>query len=105
MTVTANRALPASVPPRRRLVADKAYDANDPRDFLAGQDTESVISPNPRRSTRPRFDPIAYKARNLIEPAFCRLKDWRAIATRYDKADRNFLAGICLVVAVADWLP
>lgn len=54
----------------------------------------------PNRIHKPHFDPIAYKQRNLIERAFCRLKDWRAIATRYDKTARNFLAGICFAVAV-----
>ena len=98
------RALLASVPPMRRLVADKAYDANDLRDFLASQGTKPVISPTPRRLIRPAFDAIAYRERNLIERAFCRLKDWRGIATRYDKTARNFLAGICLAVAIMDWL-
>ena len=58
----------------------------------------------PRRLVRPAFDPRAYKARNLIERAFCRLKDWRAIATPYDKTARNFFAGLCLAVAVTHWL-
>lgn len=98
------RALLAGVPPMRRLIADKAYDSNDLRDFLAGQGTEAVISPMPRRLATPAFDPIAYRARNLIERAFCRLKDWRAIATRYDKTARNFLAGIALAVAVTNWI-
>ena len=98
------RALLASVPPMRRLVADKAYDANDLRAFLAGQGTEPVISPTSRRSIRAAFDAIAYRQRNLIERAFCRLKDWRAITTRYDKTARNFLAGACLAVAVMDWV-
>ena len=96
------RALLVSVPPMRKLIADKAYDANDLRDFLANQGTEPVISPNPRRLVRPAFDSIAYRARNLIERAFCRIKDWRAVATRYDKTARNFLAGICLAVLVTD---
>ena len=97
------RALLDSVPPMRRLVADKAYDANDLRDFLANQGTKPVISPNPRRLVRPASDAIAYRARNLIERAFC-LKDWRAVATRYDKTARNFLAGVCLAVLITDWL-
>lgn len=98
------RALVASVPPMRRLIADKAYDANDLREFLAAQGTEAVISPMRRRLVRPAFDPVAYRARNIIERAFCRLKDWRGIATRYDKTARNFLAGLCLTVAVTHWL-
>jgi transposase len=98
------RALLAAVPPMRRLVADKAYDSNDLRGFLAAQGTEAVIAVRPHRREPPPFDRIAYRARNIIERAFCRLKDWRGIATRYDKTARNFLAGICLALAVSDWL-
>ena len=58
----------------------------------------------PNRRAILAFDPVAYRKRNLIERAFCRLKDWRAIATRYDKTARNFLAGICLVLAVTSWI-
>ena len=94
----------ANVPAMRQLIADKAYDTNDLRDFLASQGTEPVISPMPRRLIRPAFDTAAYRARNLIERAFCRLKDWRAIATRYDKTARNFLAGSSLAIAVIHWL-
>jgi transposase len=97
-------ALLASVPPMRRLIADKAYDGNDLRGFLAGQGTVAVISPMPGRRVPPAFDRHMYRARNLIERAFRRLEDWRAIATRYDKTARNFLAGIALAVAVTNRL-
>src|SRR4051812_13640972 len=53
--------------------------------ILASQGTIAVIAPMRRRLAPPRFDAIAYRQRNLIERAFCRLKDWRGIATRYDK--------------------
>ena len=98
------RARSASVPTVRKLIADKAYDANDFCDFLIGQDTEPVVSPNPRRLVTPAVDRVAYRARNLIERALSHLKDRRGIATRYDKTARNFLAGICLAVLVTDWL-
>ena len=98
------RALLARVPAMRRLIADKAYDADDVRAFLAAQGTEAVISPLSRRRARPPFDAHAYRARNLIERVFCRLKNWRAIATRYDKKARNFLAGVCMAIALTDWL-
>ena len=102
--VHGGRALLAAVPPMRRLTPDKAYDADDLRAFLARQGTEAVISPMPTRFAQPAFNPLAYRACNLIEHAFCRLKDWRAVATRYDKTARNFLAGVCLAVAVTEWL-
>ena len=85
------------------MIADKAYDADDLRVFLIKQGTRLVISPMPNRRAMPPFDARAYRQRNLIERAFCRLKDWRAIATRYDKTARNFIAGICLVLAVTAW--
>jgi putative transposase len=47
--------------------------------------------------------PSATKWRNVIEPTNCRTKDLRAIATRYDKTARNFLAGLCLVTALLYW--
>ncbi len=53
----------------------------------------------PHRSALPAFDAVAYRQRKLIERAFCRLKDSRASATRYDKTARNALAGIRLVKA------
>ena len=46
------------------------------------------------------FDAELYRFRNVIERTFCRLKDFRGIATRYDKLARNFLAALCLVAAI-----
>lgn len=102
--IRGGRALLARVPPMRRLIADKTCDADDVRAFLAAQGTEAVISPMPRRLARPALDAEAYRSRNVIERAFCRLKDWRGIATRYDKTARNFLAGLSLAIAVTSWL-
>jgi putative transposase len=66
--------------------------------------SDAVIPPMPQRRTPTPFDPNAYKSRNIIERAFNRLKDWRAITTRYDKTAKNFLSGICLAAAVTYWL-
>ena len=78
------RHLLASVAAPTRLIGDKAYDTNDLRHFVAAQGTDVVISPMPTHTNRPAFDPVAYRQRNIIERAFRRLKDWRAIDTRYD---------------------
>ena len=51
------------------------------------------------------LDRKAYRRRNVIERMFGRLKDFRRIATRYDKLARNFLAGVCLVAALTYWIP
>lgn len=51
-----------------------------------------------------RYDKQRYAGRHLIENAFCRLKDFRRVATRYDKLGANFLSGVALATAVAFWL-
>jgi putative transposase len=63
-----------------------------------------VIPNNPTRKRRHPFDPIAYQRRNLIERAFCRLKDWRRIATRYDKLARNYAASLAIAILITWWI-
>jgi putative transposase len=94
----------AIVPTPRRLIADRAYDANSLRDWLSQRGAEAVIPPNPTRKHPHTYDPQAYKSRNLIERMFCRLKDFRRVATRYDKLARNFLAAVLIAAAVTWWL-
>jgi transposase len=86
------------------LIADKAFDA-DSRVLapLAAAGKTAVIPPKMCRRLPREFDRHLYKARHLIENFFAKLKQYRAIATRYDKTARNFLAGIHLV-ASAIWL-
>lgn len=86
------------------LIADKAFDA-DARvlDRLAAANKSAVI-PSKSHRTQPRpLDRDLYKTRHLIENFFCKLKQFRAIATRYDKTARNFLAAIHLA-ACCVWL-
>jgi hypothetical protein len=63
-----------------------------------------VIPNKANRKTIFPFDEDLYRLRNVIERTFCRLKDFRGIATRYDKLARNFLAAICLVAALCCWI-
>lgn len=87
-----------------QLIADKAYDADDRiLQPLAAAGKAAVIPPRKGRTTPRPFDPELYKARHLIENFFCKLKQFRAIATRYDKTARNFLAAIHLAAAII-WL-
>jgi transposase len=82
------------------LIADKAYDA----DALVGRLTEReitpVIPPKANRKTKRECDFALYRERNLIERFFNNIKHFRAIATRYDKLARNFLAAVQLISAV-----
>lgn len=86
------------------LLADKAYDA-DKRviEPLHEAGKTVVIPPKRGRKIQRLFDRETYKARHLMENFFCKLKQYRAIATRYDKTARNFLAAIHLAAAVI-WL-
>ncbi|MGH8163719.1 MAG: IS5 family transposase [Rhodanobacteraceae bacterium] len=86
------------------LIADKAFDA-DARVIapLAAAGKAVVIPPKANRKVRRDYDRDLYKARHLIENFFAKLKQFRAIATRYDKTARNFLAAVHLAAA-AIWL-
>ena len=74
------------------------------REDLKERGTKPVIPNRSNRSQPFSFNKKAYKQRHRIENAFCRLKDFRRIATRYDKLARNFLASICLVAAIVWWI-
>lgn len=80
------------------LLADKAYDA-DERVIkrLEEKDIECVIPPKSNRKSKRDHDPELYKARHLIENFFQKIKQFRAIATRYDKTAKNFLGALFLV--------
>jgi transposase len=94
----------STIEPVARVIADKAYDTNKLRQLLASQGTEAVIPSIARRKPLIPYDPLAYRQRNLIERMFCRLKDFRRVATRYDKLARNFLAGIMLAATFTWWI-
>ena len=91
------------IPTPQKLIADRAYDARRLRNWLTEHGCEPVIPPNPTRKHPHSYDPIVYKARNLIERMFCRLKDFRRIATRYDKRLDTFASAIYLAAALTWW--
>ena len=79
------------------LLADKAYDAEERvLQLLNSKGITPVIPPKSNRINHREYDKDIYKLRNLIENFFLKLKQFRAIATRYDKTARNFLAAIQL---------
>jgi transposase len=86
------------------LIADKAFDA-DKRviEPLTAAGKTTVIPSKANRKSRRTYDKHLYKERHLIETFFAKLKQFRAIATRYDKTARNFLAAVYLA-ASAIWL-
>jgi transposase len=88
----------------RRLIADKAYDADKLRNWLTARRIKAVIPSNATRRTPYPLDHRAYRRRNVIERMFGKLKNWRRIATRYDRLARNYLAAIALVAVVIAWI-
>lgn len=118
LPVLADIAVPTRRRPRSRpttVIADKAYSHPSTRTELGRKGIRAVI---PQRSDQiahrrakgarggrpPAFDPITYRGRNVVERAFGRLKQWRGIATRYDKLALNYRAGIILGAIVLFWL-
>lgn len=89
--------------PVERLIADKAYDTNWLRNLLAQSGVEAIIPSIARRKPLIPYDRRLYRQRNLIERMFARLKDFRRVATRYDKLARNFLSGVSLAAAITWW--
>jgi transposase len=86
------------------LIADKAFDADERvLEPLAAAGKTAVIPPRANRSSLRDYDPPLYGERHLIECFFAKIKQFRAITTRYEKTARNFLAAVQLVANVV-WL-
>ena len=84
--------------PAQEVVCDGAYDSNALRALVAEAGANAVIKPHPNRKDPPPFNPVAYKNRCRIEQTFNKFKQFRRLATRYDKLERTFDAFICLRV-------
>jgi transposase len=92
------------VKPPEHLLGDMAYDGDELREELDHNRTKPVIPNRPNRKRPFSFSKRLYKLRWRIESAFNRLKDFRRIATRYDKLARNYLASVCLAAAIVWWI-
>ncbi len=85
------------------LLADRAYDSDALRAEMAARGAWANIKPMPGRRRKPAFSAFLYRYRNLVERFFNKLKHFRAIATRYDKRDDNFLASVQLA-SIRIWI-
>ncbi len=101
---TAGDLLLEQMPKSPILHADKGYDTNAIRYKVEGKGTMPNIPPKANRRWKNCFSPFLYRDRNAIERMFGRLKDFRRIATRYDRSATNFLAAVCLAATVSYWL-
>ena len=86
------------------FLADGGYDASWLRESLRAKGMTVCIPPRRTRNRAFSFDKTLYKQRHLIENTFSRLKDWRRIATRYDRCAHTFFSAVCLAVTVIFYL-
>ncbi len=89
--------------PTGAVIADKGYDSDALVDIIEASGAEAIIPPRSNRNTKRKVDWHRYKARNLVERFFNRLKQFRRIATRYDKLASRFNAFLHLACAYI-WL-
>ena len=101
--ITMARALVEAAGPLDRLLADRGYDADHLRKLLADRNVEAVIPTTTSRKKPIPYDCVAYRQRNKVERLWARLKDFRRVATRYDKLAANFLAGVQIAALIAYW--
>jgi transposase len=88
----------------KRRLADKAYDADSLRKWLKQRKVKAVVPSTASRWIPYPLDSKVYKRGNLIERMFCKLKNWRRIATRYDRHAQNYLSGLALAAIMIAWI-
>jgi len=93
-----------ALPAARELLADRGYDADWFRESLKAKGIVPCIPPKKNRKIQHDYDKDLYKQRHKIENMFGRLKDWRRIATRYDRCSETFLAAITIAAIVIFYL-
>ena len=101
---TVARALVSSLPSADWLLGDRGYDADWFREALIEKGIKPCIPGRKSRDKPVKYDKRRYKRRNRIEIMFGRLKDWRRVATRYDRSPTVFLSAIALAATVLFWL-
>ena len=102
--VTMAEALLAEVDSCRYVLADKGYDSDKLRNAIRAKGATPVIPGRKSRKRTVRFDKTRYKFRWMAEAVFCRLKDFRRVATRYDKLARNYASTLAIATILAYWV-
>ena len=92
------------LPPARTLIGDRGYDSTAFREALLAKGIEPCIPSSRSRKVPYSYDKQLYKKRHRVENLFAKLKDWRRIATRYDRCAHTFFSAICIAAAVIFWL-
>jgi putative transposase len=98
------RRIVQALPRAGYMLADRGYDADWFREALNERGIEPCIPPKKSRKTDIPYDKTLYKKRHKVENMFGRLKDWRRIATRYDRCAHAFFSSICIAAIVIFYL-
>lgn len=93
-----------SLPPAKEMLADRGYDSDWFRQALTERGIEPCIPPRRNRKEPIAYDKMLYRQRHKIECMFGKLKDWRRIATRYDRCAHTFFSAICIAATVIFYL-
>ena len=86
------------------MIADKGYDSDWFRAALSDLKISPCIPGRSNRKAPITYDTKTYKQRNLVERMFGRLKDWRRVASRYDRCAHTFMSAVCIAAPVIFWL-
>jgi transposase len=86
------------------VIGDRGYDSNKIRQSLAERNIAACIPPKKNRKSKPPYDWYLYKKRHLIENMFAKLKDWRRVATRYDRCAHTFMSAIHIAASFIFYL-
>jgi transposase len=92
------------MPNAKILIGDKGYDSDEFRDALKARKIKACIPSRSNRTTPRHYSKALYKQRHKIENMFAKLKDWRRIATRYDRCAHTFMSAICIAATVLFWI-
>ncbi len=94
-----------ALPAATMLIGDRGYDSDGFRAALEQRGTTPCIPPRRNRTVQHAYDARLYRSRHRIENLFAKLKDWRRIATRYDRYSDIFMGAIVATATVIFWLP
>lgn len=91
-------------PKAKVLLGDKGYDADWFREALAERKIKACVPSKANRKVQIPHDATLYRQRHKIENVFGRIKDWRRVATRYDRCAHTFMSAISIAATVCYWL-
>jgi transposase len=93
-----------AMPSTKVLIGDKGYDSDEFRAALKARKIKAYIPRRSNRNAPSTYSKALYKKRHKVENMFAKLKDWRRIATRYDRCAHTFMSAICIAATVIFWI-